>query len=497
MNRFFGHILLEILLVLVILAGLFPFLQKQNIQKKDDIEFATLAAEMFVIKNAFETYLLENPLLFENTSSDQVKDVVFKDLFDYGLSESVKEKNKYGFSYSLLARRRVLSSGTPVVDGLILLSMNDRPVLKIRKVAVSLGPLGGYVEDGFIYSSNQSWMDNCKDWDLKSDLTSVVLKIEGLSDSQSYIRRVKTEDSSAQLMMTNLKMGYHDIVDINRLEMVSGDISGGLYSKNISTEGNVISTLEVLNQSKAIDLTLAETFQDCSNEDGNKICPPTLGYVSMTDALSHAYIVGSLLLNNNLTINSSGEAKVSADLFLNGPFHTVSATAHSAFVKELSVKENSFGSPVYSIEAKNLNIDILDIEDLRSPYGLFKSVAFTRSSGILLSSRVSNKFYLELENDDSYKLSLKDLVLKDVNQWIWDNNNEISQDTRPLFKCLTMGLTVANDGFYLAGKGYPVDSGEYFVSNVVLSDVLECFKMLSDAIMCETVCQTQSCDFCP
>ncbi|MBN1783870.1 MAG: hypothetical protein JW812_02795 [Alphaproteobacteria bacterium] len=472
-----GRMLLEVLLVMVIIAGLLPFLHKQNLKKKEALEYATISAEMQKVKSIFESYLNESPLLFENGSYAQVKQVPFALLYDFGVPESIKEKNRYGMVYTLLGRRRVLrSGGIPIIDGLVLLSSEKFTALQIRRLSRVLGPEGGYTEDGFIYSSNQSWMETTKDWDLNLTQDQVALKIAAIESSQGYIHRKYTGDPNTQIMRTHLKMGYHDIIDVGHLDVGAAEVFDSLYYKNMMTEseGPAIHTFELLNQSKQIDLEYDYDNYSCES------CP-RIRTLTLAGVTSKANIIGSSKILGTLTIDD--ELRVLNDLFLSGELKVKEATTYTLDVDELNVETAEGSKLVYDIKTKDLKVSKLTIDSLSVPIGMFGSISFSESARI----KNTNTFF---EGSD---LRLKDMILKKLNQWIYDKRNDCYNhiyaspsdctsllSTRPLFECLTVGINT--EKFTMLGKGYSIDQGD-FERTVLFSDILDCLEALK-AVVC-------------
>ncbi|MHA1540854.1 MAG: hypothetical protein ACTSXL_02090 [Alphaproteobacteria bacterium] len=485
--RIHGRMLLEVLLILVIIAGLLPFLHKQNLEKKTALENATIASEVMKVKSIFQNYLNESPVLFENTSTTQIKEVPFAILYDFGIPTSIKEENRFGMSYVLLARRKVLSSGTPITEGLILLSSEDIKPLQVRKIALLFGPEGGYTEDGFIYSSNQSWMDTTKAWDLDSADDSIVLKVASIQNSLGYIHRKLTGDINNQIMKTDLKMGYHNIINAGEIDAKGMEVFDTIHYENAKNGTSYgIDTFELSN------IEIMINVEDCNLDEST--CPK-INNLTLNDITKKANIMGNAIVENTTT----NEIKIKNNMILSGALSANTSKAYMADIDTLNIVGENEEEKIYDIKTRYLNIDILTIDNLETAIGMFGSVVVET---VIKGYPTTSGTYFSADG-----LLLKNIILKNINTWIWDNKDGCdvyanglgcaSQlSTKPLFDCLTTGieesfLTINGKGYSTTettGEGNDVVYG--FVDSVLLSDVIDCLHILteitcSEANICE------------
>ncbi len=392
-------------------------------------------------------------------------------------------------TYTLLGRRKVLSSGTPIIEGLILLSVGTLKPLQTRKLTIVLGPEGGYTEEGFIYSSNQSWMDTTKAWSLNLSEEHIVLKITSTQGGVGYIHKSLTGDPNNQIMKTDLKMGYNDIIDIGELHAESMEIFDTLFYENaINGETHSINSFEMLNLSSYIDLE-NDTCEKC----------PVIDSILLEDITKKANIIGSARILGNLNIEN--EITISNNLFLSGTLNANNASTYMADISELNVESFGDEDVGYTVKTKDLNISQFTISDLTAPIGMFNSIALSSSSSIIDGDTYFNS------ND----LVLKDIIIKSINEWIWNEKDNcniyndpsrcLTTTTKPLYDCLTRGYNtfsrLEEGQISFSGKGYPIiknktGEGENykpgFVDSVLFSDVVDCLKTLTDITCSEGFC---------
>ncbi|MBN2676112.1 MAG: hypothetical protein JXR30_02555 [Alphaproteobacteria bacterium] len=470
-SRNHGRMLLEVLLVLVIISSILPFIYKQNLKRKELLETASVASEILKIKSSFKSYLENTTSLFSNTTSTQIKKVPFKDLYMNNLPSSIQENNKFGMQYSLFAKRSVSSQNHPQIEGLILLSSGDFPPLKQRQTASLLGPEGGYIEDSFIYSSSRSWMVLLSDWKISNTSEGVVFKFEIQGDSQGYIHRIETNETQNHTMQTNLYMGYHNIKDVKEIDAEHIDIFESLYYLEGATEqssGNLsagVENLEVKNESKEIDLSDSDTgfgvYSCLENEDNEYLNCPTIETLQ-TDQLN---VLGNITVGNELTAE---DLSVKQTIYLEGDLTTPKLKVYKIEVDSIEFQAPKNDNPYndlpygedegYTITTPNLLVDTLNIGSLSTELGIFDDLDITNGKVYDKERRIPIGIYSDtLSTNGNNTLSVNDIILQDINTWVWDTDTEkerinllpcskesdcVNCCTNLLYDCLTKGIEI-------------------------------------------------------
>ena len=513
-----GRMLLEVLLVLVIIAGLLPFIYRQNIKKKENLENATVAAGILKVKAVFETYLEEKAGVFESATTTQTKVVNFEELYDFGLPESVKQKNRFDMRYILVAQRKVLSLAQPQIRGLVLVVDGNLSLLQERKISNLLGPQGGYIEDNFLYGSHQSWMMPLADWSLKDSLNGIVVRTEVTADTEGYIYRKDTNQPQNHEMHTNLYMGYHNIKNIGTLETESIQVfesislfqaTDELGKEGTDDDGPGITVLELQNAEKEVNL------DDCDDE----FTCPTIKFLKADEIniMGNADIVGDFVQQDEAdkeTLFVKEEIVLEGELNVNGRGDEEGFSAYRAKINNISIQKGGVDEdiPLYEFKARNTKIDKLLISDLQVLNGVFDGV-----------SGIENVEPIDCETGDcpyltDTELKVKDIVLQNLNAWIYDNRTDCMGDTCAtscleidctggdcctdiLFDCLTSGFTyplpgeILPGGQYHEGKGhisirdttyiYNEETGKDepvsgFIDSVRISDIYNCLKEIKE-----------------
>ncbi|MHA1550076.1 MAG: shufflon system plasmid conjugative transfer pilus tip adhesin PilV [Alphaproteobacteria bacterium] len=501
-----GRMLLEVLLVLVIIAGLLPFIYRQNMKKKENLENATVAAGILKVKSVFETYLEEKAGVFDSATTTQTKVIDFKELYEFGLPESVKQKNRFDMKYILVAQRKILSLSQPQIRGLILAIDGNLPLLQERKIANLLGPQGGYIEDNFIYGSHQSWMMPLADWALKDSLNGVVVRTEVTADTEGYIYRKDTNQKQNHEMHTNLYMGYHNIENIGMLKTESIQVfeSFSLFQaieeSTSGDDGQGITVLELQNTEKDVDL------DNCKDDEEESSCPT----IQSIEA-GEINIMGNALIEGDLKNEEEGTLFVKEEIVLDGELNVDEEfSVYRAKINNIEIQQGGVDEdmPLYDFKAKNTKIDKLQISNLQVLNGVFESVAGLKNVHPIGCETGNCPRITETE------LKVKDIVLQDLNRWIYSNRTDCEETentncssscssaadctggdccTDILFDCLT-------DGFDYPGGSYegktivafpdtiysynPVErkweSTSGFIDSVRISDIYNCLKEIKE-----------------
>ena len=162
----------------------------------------------------------------------------------------------------------------------------------------------------------------------------------------------------------------------------------------------------------------------------------------------------------------------------------------------LNIINMTEGDKIYDIKTRYLNIDKLTIDNLETTIGMFGAITVETE---IIGYPTTSETYFSAD-----ELLLKNIILKNINTWIWDNKDECNVyangldcasrlSTQPLFDCLTTGI---EESFLeIEGKGFPTTetTGEGnnkvygFVDSVPLSDVIDCLHILTEITCSEDV----------
>ncbi len=223
-----GGMLIELLLTLALVAVVLPFIinfQKSRIERSENI---AIEKQIETVQSALEKYINTNKKELLKTVGKNITRVEVSDLADYGISEdSLKQ---YGDKLQIRILKSSDNNGHSTLQGIIVL--NDKNISPIRtREIINLGNNKmGFVEKGKAFGAFGTWHGNAVDFGIEG-LHGIVGTTNTKLDTNEYLWRIPSENSTDATMESDLNLAGHNITETKLLDSDSAKFEEILKSE--------------------------------------------------------------------------------------------------------------------------------------------------------------------------------------------------------------------------------------------------------------------------
>jgi len=223
-----GGMLIELLLTLALVAVVLPFIinfQKSRIERSENI---AIEKQIETVQSALEKYINTNKKELLKTVGKNITRVEVSDLADYGISEdSLKQ---YGDKLQIRILKSSDNNGHSTLQGIIVL--NDKNISPIRtREIINLGNNKmGFVEKGKAFGAFGTWHGNAVDLGIEG-LHGIVGTTNTKLDTNEYLWRIPSENSTDATMESDLNLAGHNITETKLLDSDSAKFEEILKSE--------------------------------------------------------------------------------------------------------------------------------------------------------------------------------------------------------------------------------------------------------------------------
>lgn len=429
-----GGILLEVLLMLAILMVIFPIMQRDIKKRTDNIRNQMVVKDLMKLKGAVETYLKKKP-----TFETAIVDIPFSDLVDSGLPKSFAKKNVLDQEYKVRVRVSNDADGNLIYDAIVFATGNaELSSIRLRDIVKDAKGYAGYVEDGLIYGPD--WQLSVAPWNSSGDIdeTSIVVKTGFSKKDYKYVSRVPGIGSST--METNLYMNLNGIYNVNDM-FVSDKAEFGSAVFDGTTKVSDVSVAE--NMHLQAHLNIGKSFNFPNGLDMKRM--------SYSDEYAASVLIDTLLHFKGSLYLSTLETNILRSATATSLLVSTASTSptYMKIVNYLSFMPEANLSSVLSLMEVYVNSVLVDKTSLTSSYGVkFGSI----------ESMANRALYFM----NSKSASLNDVIVRDVNNWLIQNQKKIGgidiTETTPISVVLRGIFYEYGDVYKLFYNTYPANN---------------------------------------
>ena len=225
-----GGMLVELLMSVAIVSVVVPFLFKYQQDSIVRAENITIARKMQDVQSALERYIVANRDVLLNVTGKSITRVEIADLSDFGVPESVIEKEKD--KYQLRILKSSDATGQATLQGVVVMTDANISPLRTRQIMAVGGDNMGFVEGTHAYGTFGAWHTDTMD--IGINVPDGIISTTAVNrDNALYLWREPSDNSDDAKMMGALNIGGHDITHVKYFDASSAQFDETLKSVNI------------------------------------------------------------------------------------------------------------------------------------------------------------------------------------------------------------------------------------------------------------------------
>lgn len=233
-----GGMLIELLMSVAIVSVVLPFLFKYQQDSIVRAENIAVARKMQDVQSALERYIVANRDALLNVAGKNIARVEISDLADFGVPESIIEKD--ADKYQLRVLKSSDATGQSTLQGIVVLTDESISPLRTRQIMSVGGDNMGFIEGTHAYGTFGAWHTDTMDIGISSS-DGIVSTTTVSRDNALYLWRIPTENSDDAKMISPLNLGGHDITNVKYFDASAAQFDETLKSITIASDKVVFS----------------------------------------------------------------------------------------------------------------------------------------------------------------------------------------------------------------------------------------------------------------
>ena len=233
-----GGMLIELLMSVAIVSVVLPFLFKYQQDSIVRAENIAIARKMQDVQSALERYIIANRDALLNVAGKNIARVEISDLADFGVPESIIEKD--ADKYQLRILKSSDATGQSTLQGIVVLADDTISPLRTRQIMSVGGDNMGFIEGTHAYGTFGAWHTDTMDIGISSS-DGIISTTTVSRDNALYLWRVPTENSDDAKMISPLNLGGHDITNVKYFDASAAQFDETLKSITIASDKVVFS----------------------------------------------------------------------------------------------------------------------------------------------------------------------------------------------------------------------------------------------------------------
>ena len=304
-----GGMLIELLISVAIVALVLPFLFKYQQDSVVRAENITVVRQMQDVQNALERYIVLNRDALLNVAGKSITRVNIADLAEYGIAESIIEKD--GDKYQLRILKSADSTGQATLQGVVVMSDTTISPLRTRQIVEVGGDNMGFIEGTHAYGTFGAWHTDAIDIGVNVP-DGIITTTSVRRDNALYLWREPSDNADDSKMLSPLNLGGHDIVATKYF-----DAFGAQFDENLKTI-TVAADKVVFSNRTTIDSVLETKNATCvGNLSADSKTMEIAGTLSLADTGKFSNFTVKDLWTNTLSLSGLSNSSKAAVLNIN------------------------------------------------------------------------------------------------------------------------------------------------------------------------------------
>ena len=308
LNNQRGGMLIELLMSVAIVALVLPFLFKYQQDSVVRAENITVARQMQDVQNALERYIVLNRDVLLNVAGKSITRVNIADLAEYGVAESIIEKD--GDKYQLRILKSGDSTGQATLQGVVVMSDTTISPLRTRQIVEVGGDNMGFIEGTHAYGTFGAWHTDAID--IGVNVPDGIITTSVRRDNALYLWREPSDNADDSKMLSPLNLGGHDIVATKYFDAFAAQFDENLKSITVAADKVVFSNRTT------IDSVLETKNATCvGNLSADSKTMEIAGTLSLADTGKFSNFTVKDLWTNTLSLSGLSNSSKAAVLNIN------------------------------------------------------------------------------------------------------------------------------------------------------------------------------------
>ena len=304
-----GGMLIELLMSVAIVALVLPFLFKYQQDSVVRAENITVARQMQDVQNALERYIVLNRDVLLNVAGKSITRVNIADLAEYGVAESIIEKD--GDKYQLRILKSGDSTGQATLQGVVVMSDTTISPLRTRQIVEVGGDNMGFIEGTHAYGTFGAWHTDAIDIGVNVP-DGIITTTSVRRDNALYLWREPSDNADDSKMLSPLNLGGHDIVATKYFDAFAAQFDENLKSITVAADKVVFSNRTT------IDSVLETKNATCvGNLSADSKTMEIAGTLSLADTGKFSNFTVKDLWTNTLSLSGLSNSSKAAVLNIN------------------------------------------------------------------------------------------------------------------------------------------------------------------------------------
>ncbi len=304
-----GGMLIELLISVAIVALVLPFLFKYQQDSVVRAENITVVRQMQDVQNALERYIVLNRDALLNVAGKSITRVNIADLAEYGIAESIIEKD--GDKYQLRILKSADSTGQATLQGVVVMSDTTISPLRTRQIVEVGGDNMGFIEGTHAYGTFGAWHTDAIDIGVNVP-DGIITTTSVRRDNALYLWREPSDNADDSKMLSPLNLGGHDIVETKYFDAFAAQFDENLKSITVAADKVVFSNRTT------IDSVLETKNATCvGNLSADSKTMEIAGTLSLADTGKFSNFTVKDLWTNTLSLSGLSNSSKAAVLNIN------------------------------------------------------------------------------------------------------------------------------------------------------------------------------------